>query len=72
MESGTAFPFRKLTSDIYLILDVMMYVKHQDVKEFMFALNKGARNFIQNNFIAVRNGFTNEGLVDFLFIGNRR
>jgi len=72
MESGTAFPFRKLTSEIYLIIDVMMYVKHKDALEFMFALNKEARNFIHNNFIAVRNGFTNEGLVDFLFIGNRR
>ena len=49
-----------------------MYVKHKDALEFMFALNKEARNFIHNNFIAVRNGFTNEGLVDFLFIGNRR
>ena len=33
----------------------------------MFGLNKGARTFIQKNFITVRNCFTNEGLIDFYF-----
>ena len=33
----------------------------------MFNLNKASRDFIQQNFIAVRNGFINEGLIDCLF-----
>ena len=34
----------------------------------MFALNKEARDFIQNNFITVRNGFVNDGLINHCFI----
>ena len=33
----------------------------------MFALNKYARSFILRNFITVRNGFVNEGLIEFKF-----
>ena len=31
----------------------------------MFTLNKEAREYILNNFITVRNGFINEGLIVF-------
>lgn len=31
----------------------------------MFGVNKEGRNFIQNNFITIRNGFDNEGLIEF-------
>ena len=33
----------------------------------MFSLNKAARTFIEKDFIDARNGFTNEGLIDFEF-----
>ena len=62
MESASAFPFRKLVSNIYLTVDVMINIEHYDAYQFMFNLNKDAREFIKNNFIAVRNGFINEGL----------
>ncbi len=61
------FPFRKLKHDIYLILDVMMFVDYKDALKFMFSLNKEARHYIHDNFITVRNGFTNDGLIDFVF-----
>jgi len=67
MESMSAFPFRKLRYEAYLILDVMMYIEHQEVYNFMFALNKETRKFLQQNFITVRNGFVNEGLIDHEF-----
>ena len=33
----------------------------------MFALNKEARKFILNNFLSIRNGFENEGLIEYEF-----
>jgi hypothetical protein len=72
MESESAFPFRKLRYDTYLTLDVMMHVEQEDAYKFMFALNKDARKFILDNFIAVRNGFVNEGLIDFWFGAEER
>jgi hypothetical protein len=33
----------------------------------MFALNKEAREYISSNFITVRNGFINEGLIVLSF-----
>ena len=67
MESRGDFPFRKLKYYRYLILDVMMYVLYEDACKFVFKINTEARKFIINNFITVRNGFTNEGLIDFYF-----
>lgn len=67
MESASPFPFRKLRYSKYLILEVMMYEDHYSACEFMFAISKEARIFIQNNFITVKNGFINEGLVVFNF-----
>ena len=31
----------------------------------MFTLNKEARKFLQDNFITVRNGFVNDGLITY-------
>lgn len=67
MESATVFPFRKLSSDKYLILEVLMYDEHQDIYKFLFTVNKETRKFIQENFITAKNGFRNEGLIDLQF-----
>jgi hypothetical protein len=47
----------------------MMYVERQQVLQFMFACNKQARTFLQNNYITVRNGFVNDGLIPYCFDG---
>ena len=65
VESLSEFPFRKLRYVKYLTLDVMMYVDCADVYKFMFTLNKEARKFLQDNFITVRNGFVNDGLITY-------
>lgn len=44
-----------------------MYLEHEDIYKFMFKINKEGRNFIINNFITVRNGFINDGLIDIVF-----
>jgi hypothetical protein len=62
-ETVTAFPFRKLINDIYLILDVMMHVDRSDVLQYLFEVNKETRSFLQKHFIAIKNGFINEGLI---------
>jgi hypothetical protein len=72
MESESAFPFRKLRYDTYLTLDVMMHVEQEDAFKFMFSLNKDARKFILDKFITVRNGFVNDGLIDFRFRNEAR
>lgn len=33
----------------------------------MFSVNKGTRHYIKHNFISVRNGYKNDGLIDFVF-----
>ena len=33
----------------------------------MHAINKESRKFIENNLITIKNGFINEGLIDFVF-----
>jgi len=66
-ESLSDFPFRKLRSDPYLTLEVMMYVEHLEAHEFMFTLNKESRQFLQDNIITFQNGFVNEGLITFRF-----
>ena len=66
MESVTAFPFQKLRDDKYLMLDVLMHLKFDKALKFMFALNKEARSFIERHFITINNGFTNDGLIEFV------
>lgn len=67
MESAGDFPLRILRDYIYLTLDVMMYVEHENAYEFMFKINKEGRKFIINNFITMKNEFINEGLIDLVF-----
>jgi hypothetical protein len=66
-ESVSDFPFSKLRHHKYLTLDVMMYVDHQQVFEFMFACNKKARAFLQHNYLTIRNGFVNNGFIPYCF-----
>jgi len=61
------FPFRKLYHDIYLTLDVMMYVEHQDLLKFMFTVNKEMRAYLTQNSSTIQNGFINEGLITYDF-----
>ena len=67
MESAVDFPFRNIRKDVYLTLEVMMYVEHEDAYKFMFNINKEGREFLINNFTTVRNGFMNDGLIDLCF-----
>jgi hypothetical protein len=43
VETVSGFPFPKLRYDLYLILDVMMHVEHQEAYKFMFNVSKEAR-----------------------------
>ena len=65
VENVRAFPFPKLRYELYLILDVMMHVDHQEAYKFMFTISKEARRFFQYNFNSIRNGFINDGLIPF-------
>jgi hypothetical protein len=67
VESLGGFPFRKLINDKYLILDVMMFVDHQQILKFMYTCNKKTRAFLYNNYLTIRNGFINDGLIPFYF-----
>lgn len=69
VESAGEFLFRKLRFRKYLILEVMMNVERQEVLNFMFTANKASRAFLKQNFIAIRNGFINEGLITYHFYG---
>ena len=66
VESLSDFAFPKLRYEKYLVLDVMMYVDHPEVYEFMYSINKETRSFFLKNFITVRNGFFNDGLIIYL------
>ena len=63
VESKSDFPFRKLKYDKYLTLEVMTFVEHPGVYNFMFGVNKKTRSYLQDNYIAVQNGFINGGLI---------
>ncbi len=65
VESLSEFPLRKLRFDPYLILEVILLVDYEQVEIFMFSLNKQTRSFLKDNFIIIRNGFVNEGLVTY-------
>ena len=65
VESFNDFPFRKLRDEKYLLLELMLYIEHSEVLQFMFSVNKETRKFLESNFITIRNGFVNEGLITF-------
>ena len=60
-ESLISFPFHMLRNDKYLTLEIMMYVKFSHACKFMFALSKGSRSFLKDNYVAINNGFINDG-----------
>jgi hypothetical protein len=62
-EAVSVLPFSKLSHDIYLTLEVLMYVERSKALDFMFGVNKEVRAFVHNHFISIRNGFINEGLI---------
>jgi hypothetical protein len=66
VETVSVFPLSKLRYDTYLVLDVMMHVEYQEAYKFMFAVNKEARSFLLKNFITIRNGFINDGLIPYV------
>ncbi len=65
VESFCDFPFRKLRDEKFLTLELMMYIEHPIVLQIMFSVNKNTRKFLESNFIAIRNGFVNEGLISY-------
>jgi hypothetical protein len=64
-ETLNVFPFCKLRQKKYLTLEVMMFVEYLNACEMMFFVNKETRNFVQSNFVTIRNGFINEGLITY-------
>ena len=44
-----------------------MHVDYLDASKFMYKINKDGWKFIIDNFITVRNGFINDGLIDLVF-----
>ena len=69
---ANAFPFHKLKQEKYLIIEVIMYLKHGEASKFMFSLNKESRKFLEDNFITIHNGFENEGLLPCYFLSTPR
>ena len=63
VESVGDFPFRQLRYDKYLIIEVLIHVEIKDLMDFMFAVNKETRAFVEHNFTAICNGFNNDGLI---------
>ena len=68
-ESVSAFPFHKLRYHKYLTLDVMMHVEFKEACSFMFGCSKATRAFLESNSSTIRNGFINDGLIDYDFSG---
>jgi hypothetical protein len=65
VESLSDFPFRKLRDEKFLALELILYIEHPEMLQFMFSVNKDTRKFLESNFIAIRNGFFNEGLITY-------
>jgi hypothetical protein len=65
VESRSNFPFRQLTVRKYLTLEVIMNIEYQEVLSYMFAVNKKTRSYILNNFLTIRNGFINAGVITY-------
>ena len=53
VDSQGDFPFRRLRSYTYLILDVLMNIEREEVMKFMFAVNKVMRNFVNIKYITM-------------------
>jgi hypothetical protein len=64
-ELKSDFPFRLLRYHKYLTLEVLMNVEHQEVLKYIFKVNRATRSYLENKFIAIRNGFINAGLITY-------
>ena len=60
------FPFRKLRFKKYLTLEVMMNVEYMSACNHMHHVNKATRTFLEKNACTIRNGFINDGLIEYL------
>ena len=58
-------PFQKFRHDKFLTLNVLMNIEHEEAYKFMFGVNNKTRTFLEHNFITIRNGFINEGLITY-------
>ena len=65
VESLGNFPFRNLRYRTFLTLNVMMCVKHKEVLEFMFNVNKEGRTFLKHKISIIQNEFVNNGLIPY-------
>ena len=63
--SVTAFPFPKIIKNIYLTLDMLMYIDHFEALRFMFSLNKHTRQILEKKIAVIQNGFVNDGLITY-------
>ncbi len=66
VEQVSTFPLQKLRPFKYLSLEVMMHTEYQEAQKFMFSINKEGRSFLKNDFIIIRNGFINDGLITYI------
>lgn len=64
-EPAHTFPFLKLVRDKYLTLEVLMYLEYSDACKFMFSVNKAGRIFLETHLSIIRNGFINDGLIEY-------
>ena len=63
-QTASSFPFRKLCNEIYLILEVMMYVEYLEALKYIFYVKKESRILLTGNITSIINGFVNEGLIE--------
>ena len=66
-QSVSMFPFPKLEADKYLTLEVLMFLEYDDACKFMLIVNKLARAFLETHSKTIRNGFINDGLIEYQF-----
>ena len=62
-EEGKYFPFRLLRNEVYLTIDILMYLERSLVLQIIFGVNKATRFFLLHNYNSIKNGFINEGLI---------
>ena len=62
-DSYRCSPFWKLRYEKYLTLEVLLCIDYKDALEYLFRLDKKAREFLQEHIVTINNGFVNEGLI---------
>jgi hypothetical protein len=64
-ETVGKFPFSKLRYMKYLTLEILMHIKLPKAYEFLYSANKSTRAFLEKNAGMIKNGFINDGLIDY-------